>query len=85
MTDEQKKLMHSAEMAEHANGAAQYLDALFGGRFVTKEQTRDMVDFLFARTKMNIESCPFASQEEKDAEIHRKELLLNALKPLMGL
>lgn len=85
MTDEQKKLMHSAEMAEHANGAAQYFDALLGGRFVTKEQTRDMVDFLFARTKMNIESCPFASQEEKDAEIHRRELLLNTLKPLMGL
>ena len=85
MTDEHKILMHSAEMAEHAGGAAQYLDALLGGKFVTKEQTRDMVDFLFARTKMNIESCPFASQEEKDAEIHRRELLLNALKPLMGL
>ena len=85
MTDEQKIFLHSAEMAEHANGAAHYLDALFGGRFVTKEQTRDMVDFLFARTKMNIEGCPFATQEQKDAEIHRRELLLNALKPLMGL
>ena len=85
MTDEQKIFLHSAEMAEHADGAAQYLGALLGGRFVTKEQTRDMVDFLFARTKRNIESCPFASQEEKDTEIHRRELLLNALKPLMGL
>ena len=85
MIDERKVLLHSAEMAEHANGAAQYLDALFGGRFVTKEQTRDMVDYLFAKTKRNIENCPFASQEEKDAEIHRRELLLNALKPLMGL
>ena len=28
---------------------------------------------------------PFATQEQKDAEIHRRELLLNALKPLMGL
>ena len=85
MTDEHKILMHSAEMAEHAGGAAQYLDALLGGKFVTKEQTRDMVDFLFARTKMNIESCPFASQEEKDAEIHRKEFLMNMLKEQMGL
>ncbi len=85
MIDERKVLSHSAEMAEHANGAAQYLDALFGGRFVTKEQTRDMVDYLFAKTKRNIENCPFASQEEKDAEIHRRELLLNALKSLMGL
>ena len=85
MANEQKILMHSAEMAEHANGAAQYLEALLGGRFVTREQTRDMVDYLFAGTKRNIESCPFATQDEKDAEIHRRELLLNALKPLMGL
>ena len=85
MIDEHRILMHRAEMAEHANGAAQYLEALLGGRFVTKEQTRDMVDFLFAGTKRNIESCPFATQDQKDAEIHRRELLLNALKPLMGL
>ena len=85
MTDENKIAQYNVEMAEHANGAAQYLDALLGGRYVTKEQTRDMIDFLFARTKRNIESCPFATQEEKDAEIHRRELLLKSLKPLMGL
>lgn len=85
MVDVKKILQHSAEMAEHVNGAAQYLDALFGGRFVTKEQARDMVDYMFAGTKRNIESCPFASQEEKDAEIRRRENLLNMIKPLMGL
>ena len=85
MVDKKKILLHSAEMAEHANGAAQYLDALFGGRYVTQEQTRDMVDYMFAGTKRNIESCPFASQEEKDAEIRRREYLLNMIKPLMGL
>ena len=85
MVDKKKILLHSAEMAEHANGAAQYLDALFGGRYGTKEQTRDMVDYMFAGTKRNIESCPFASQEEKDAEIRRREYLLNMIKPLMGL
>jgi len=85
MVDKKKILLHSAEMAEHTNGAAQYLAALLGGRYVTKEQTRDMVNFLFAGIKRNIESCPFATQEEKDAETHRKELLLNALKPLMSL
>ena len=85
MIDERKVILHNAEIAEHANGAAQYIEALLGGRFVTREQTRDMIDYLFARTKRNIESCPFASQEEKDAEIHRRELLLNALKPFMGL
>mgnify|MGYP006989000120 CR=1 FL=1 len=85
MVDNKKILLHSAEMAEHANGAAQYLGALLSGRYVTREQTRNMVDFLFAGTKRNIESCPFATQEQKDVEIHRRELLLNALKPLMGL
>lgn len=85
MVDEKKVFSHTAEMAEHANGAAQYLKALLGGRFVTREQTRDMVDYLFARTKRNIESCPFATQEQKDAEIHRREMLLNMIKPLMGL
>lgn len=85
MVDEKIILLHSAEMAEHANGAAQYLAALLGGRYVTKEQTREMVDFLFAGTKRNIESCPFATQEEKDAEIHRREYLMRILKMQMGL
>ena len=85
MIDEKKKLHYNLEMAEHADGAAQYLDALFGGRFVTKEQTRDMVAYMFADTKRHIESCPFASQEEKDAEIRRREYLLNMIKPLMGI
>lgn len=85
MVNEQKVFLHSAEMAEHANGAAQYLGALLGGRYVTKEQTRDMIDYLFAATKRNIESCPFATQEQKDTEMHNKELLLNTLKSFMGL
>lgn len=65
MVDEKKVFLHTAEMAKHANGAAQYLDALFGDRFVTKEQTRDMIDYMFAGTKRNIESCPYATQEQK--------------------
>ena len=85
MIDERKIMMYNAEMAERANGAAQFLSSLIGGQYVTKEQTRDMVNYLFAETKRNIESCPFATQEQKDAEIHHKESLLNALKPLMGL
>lgn len=85
MVDENKILLHSAEMAEHANGAVQYLSALLGGRYVTREQTREMVDFLFAGTKRNIESCPFATQEKKDAEIHRREYLMRILKMQMGL
>ena len=83
--DEQKIAQYNMEMAEHANGAAQYLSALIGGRFVTRDQARDMADFILARTKRNIESCPFASQEEKDAEIRRREDLMKMLKPLMGL
>ena len=85
MIDNKKILLHTTEMAEHANGAAQYLGALLGGRYVTKEQTREMIDFLFAETKRNIESCPFATQEEKDAETHRREYLMRILKTQMGL
>lgn len=85
MIDNKRILLHSAEMAEHTNGAVQYLAALLGGRYVTKEQTREMIDFLFAGTKRNIESCPFATQEEKDAEIHRREYLMRILKMQMGL
>ena len=51
-------------MTEHASGAAQYWDALFGGRFVTKEQTRDMVDYMFRAKKRNIKSYPFLSLEK---------------------
>lgn len=85
MVDERKIAQYNMEMAEHANGAAQYLGALIGGRFVTQEQVRDMADFVLAQTKRNIESCPFASQEEKDTEIHRREYLMNMLKSQMGL
>lgn len=77
--------MYSAEMAEHANGAAQFLGSLFGGQYVTKDQTREAMDYLLARTKRNIESCHYASQEEKDAEIHRREVLMNLFKLLLGL
>lgn len=85
MKDDSKIIKYSMEMAEHANGAAQFLGSLFGGQYVTKDQTRDAMDYLFAKTKKNIESCPFATQEEKDAEIHRRETLMNLLKLQMGL
>ena len=85
MIDERKIAQYNVEMAEHANGAAQYLSALIGGRFVTREQTRDMADYVLAQTKRNIESSSFASQEEKEAEICRKEFLMNMLKSQMGL
>lgn len=85
MTDEKKVAQYNMEMAKHADGAAQYLNALIAGRFVTRDQARDMADYVLAQTKRNIERCPFASQEEKDAEIRRKEYLMNMLKLQMGL
>ncbi len=85
MKDEKKIAQYNAEMAVHANGAAQFFDALIGGRFVTREQAREMADFVLAQTKRNIVSCPFASQEEKDAEIRRRENLMSLLKLQMGL
>jgi hypothetical protein len=85
MINERKIAQYNLEIAEHANGAAQYLGALIGGRFVIREQAREMADFVLAQTKRNIESCPFASQEEKDAEIRRRENLMKILKSQMGL
>lgn len=85
MKDENKIAQYNVEMAEHANGAAQYLGALIAGRFVTREQARDMADYVLAQTKRNIESCPFASQEEKDSEIRRREILMSMLKSQIGL
>ena len=85
MIDEKKIAQYNAEMAEHANGAAQYLGALIRGCFVTQEQARDMADYVLAQTKRNIESCPYASQEEKEVETHRRECLMSILKSQMGL
>lgn len=51
---------------------------------VTREQACGIADYTLVLTKRNIESCPFASQEEKDAEIHRREKLMNMLKSQMG-
>lgn len=85
MTDEREILKHNIEMAEHANGAAQFLGSLIGGQYVTKEQAREAMDFLLASTKRNIESFPNATRQEKDAEIRHKEFLMNILKQQMGL
>lgn len=72
-------------MAKHVNGAAQFLGSLIGGQYVTKEQTREAKDFLLASTKRNIESYPYATRQEKDEEIRKKEGLMNMLKQQMGL
>lgn len=85
MIYESEILKYNLEMAEHANGAAQFLSSLLGGKYVSKEQAREAMDFLLASTKRNIESYPNATRQEKDAEIQRKEFLMNMLKQQMGL
>ena len=85
MNDEKEILKYNIEMAEHANGAAQFMGLLVGGQYVTKEQAREAMDFLLASTKRNIESYPNATRQEKDAEIRRKEFLMNMLKRQMEL
>ncbi len=85
MIDEKEILKYNIEMAEHANGAAQFMGLLVGGQYVTKEQAREAMDFLLASTKRNIESYPNATRQEKDAEIRRKEFLMNMIKRQMEL
>lgn len=69
MIDKREILKYNIEMAKHANVAAQFMGSLIGGQYVTKEQAREAMEFLFASTKRNIESCPYATRQEKDAEI----------------
>ncbi len=83
--DKAKLIEYNIEMAQHAEGAAQFFNDILGGRFITKKQACETMDYLIAKTKMDIESCPNATREEKDAEIHRRELILNTIKASMGL
>ena len=85
MIDEREILKYNMEMAEHANGTAQFMSSLIGGQYATKELVCEAIDFLLASTKRNIESFPNATRQEKDAETHRKEDLMNMLKQQMGL
>lgn len=80
MINEREILKYNMEMAEHANGAAQFMSSLIGGQYVTKEQTREAMHFLLATTKRNIDGYPNTTRQEKDAEICQKEFLMNMLK-----
>ena len=56
MIDKKGILKHNIEMAEHTNGAVQFLSLFLGGQYVTKEHAREAMGFLLASTKRNIES-----------------------------
>lgn len=85
MTDEKKIAQYNAEMAEYANRATQYLNAFANNKSVTREQAREMANFVLAQTKKDIVCKPFASQEEKDVEIRRRENLVKIMKSQTGL
>lgn len=80
MIEEREIMKHNLEIAENANGVAQFLNSLTGGQYVMKEQAREAMDFLLASMKRKIESYPNATRQEKDAEIRQKEFLVNLLK-----
>ena len=54
----EERVKHNAKIANHANGAVQFLGSLIGGRYVTKEQVREAMNFFLASKKRNIESYP---------------------------
>jgi hypothetical protein len=85
MTDNEKAMMHQLEMDAHSQGFAQFLFNMFGGRFITKDQARETMEFFKAQMKRNIESNPNLSREQKDYEIAMRESWYNALKVSMGL
>ena len=85
MTDNEKAMMYQLEMDAHSQGFAQFLFNMFGGRFITKDQARETMEFFKAQMKRNIESNPYLSREQKDYEIAMRESCFNALKVSMGL
>ena len=85
MNDNEKALMHQLEMAAHSQGFAQFLYNMFGGRFITKDQARETMEFFKAQMKNNIESNPNLTREQKDNEISTRESWFNAMKVSMGL
>ena len=85
MNDNEKALMHQLEMAAHSQGFAQFLYNMFGGRFITKDQARETIEFFKAQMKNNIESNPNLTREQKDNEISTRESWFNAMKVSMGL
>ena len=85
MNDNEKALIHQLEMAAHSQGFAEFLYNMFGGRFITKDQARETMEFFKAQMKRNIESNPNLTREQKDKEISMRESWYNALKATMGL
>ena len=85
MSDNEKALMHQLEMTAHSQGFAQFLYNMFGGRFITKDQARETMEFFKAQMKRNIESNPNLTREQKDKEISIRESWYNSLKTAMGL
>ena len=85
MTDNEKALMSQLEMAAHSQGFAEFLYNMLGGRFITKEQTRETIEFFKAQMKRNIESNPYLTREQKDNEISIREAWFEASKAYWGL
>ena len=85
MNDNEKALMHQLEMNAHSQGFAEFLYNMFGGRFITKDQARETMEFFKAQMKRNIESNPNLTREQKDYEMSMRESWYNALKVSMGL
>lgn len=85
MNENEKALIHSFEMASHAQGTAQFLFNLIGGYCITKQQAIETMDFFISKMKRDIESNPYLTKEQKYNEISTRETLFNALKISMGL
>lgn len=77
MIDENKKVQYNSEMLAHANGSAQFLYTLIGGRYATREQDLDMDDFSSNKKKHSKLHLCFA--RKKDAEIRCRKNLMNIL------
>lgn len=81
MIDYDKLNEHVLEMAKNADGgvklSAFMIDQLLGGTQKISEKTlHEGIEFTIAKQKREVESMPYASKEQKDAEKNKREFIL---------
>lgn len=81
MIDYNKMNEHLLEMAKNADSGAKLLtfmvDQLFGGcQNISESSLHEGIEFAIAKQKREIESMPYASKEQKEAEKNLREVFL---------
>lgn len=81
MIDYDKLNEHVLEMAKNADGgvklSAFMIGQLLGGiQKISEKSLHEGIEFAIAKQKRDVESMPYASKEQKDAEKNKREFIL---------